>query len=50
MTKLQREQEKRDKEWTKLNELRNVLREGQERLELHDFGATPEEKIGRAHV
>ena len=42
MQKLQREQEKRDKEWTKLNELRNVLREGQERLELHDFGATPE--------
>ena len=41
MTKLQREQEKRDKEWTQLNELRNVLREGQERLELHDFGASP---------
>ena len=41
MTKLQQEQEKRDKEWTKLNELRNVLREGQERLELHDFGASP---------
>ena len=42
MQKLQREQEKRDKDWTKLNELRNVLREGQERLELHDFGTTPE--------
>ena len=42
MQKLQREQEKRDKDWTKLNELKNVLREGQERLELHDFGATPE--------
>ena len=42
MQKLQREQEKRDKEWTKLNELRNMLRNGQERLELHDFGATPE--------
>ena len=41
MNKLQREQEKRDKEWTKLNELRNVLRKGQERLELHDFGASP---------
>ena len=41
MNKLQREQEKRGKEWTKINELRNVLREGQERLELHDFGATP---------
>ena len=41
MNKLQREQEKRDKEWTKINELRNVLREGQERLELHDFGASP---------
>ena len=40
MNKLQWEQEKRDKEWTKLNELRNVLRDGQERLELHDFGAT----------
>ena len=25
----------------KINELRNVLREGQERLELHDFRATP---------
>ena len=42
MQKLQREQEKRDKDWTKLNELKNVLREGQEWLELHDFGATPE--------
>ena len=41
MTKLQREQEKRDKEWMQLNELRNVLRNGQERLELHDFGASP---------
>ena len=41
MTKLQWEQEKRDKEWTQLNELRNMLREGQERLELHDFGASP---------
>ena len=41
MNKLQREQEKRDKEWTKLNELRNMLREGWERLELHDFGASP---------
>ena len=40
MNKLQREQEKRDKEWTKINELRNSLWEGQERLELHDFGAT----------
>ena len=47
MNKLQREQEKRDKEWTKLNELRNVLREGQERLELHDFGATPDETYER---
>ena len=43
MNKLQWEQEKRDKEWTKLNELRNVLREGQERLELHGFGATPDD-------
>ena len=43
MNKLQWEQEKRDKEWTKLNELRNVLREGQERLELHDFRATPDD-------
>ena len=43
MNKMQREQEKRDKEWTKLNELRNVLREGPERLELHDFGATPDD-------
>ena len=43
MNKLQREQGKRDKEWTKLNELRNVLREGQERLELHDFRATPDD-------
>ena len=43
MQKLQWEQEKRDKDWTKLNELRNVLREGQERLELHDFGATPDD-------
>ena len=41
MMKSQREQEKRDKEWMKLNELRNVLREGQERLELHDIGASP---------
>ena len=41
MNKLQREQEKRDKEWMKLNELRNTLREGQERLELHDFRASP---------
>ena len=41
MMKLQQEQEKRDKEWMKFNELRNVLREGQERLELHDFGASP---------
>ena len=47
MNKLQREQEKRDKEWTKLNELRNVLREGQERLELHDFGATPDDTYER---
>ena len=47
MQKLQREQEKRDKEWTKLNELRNVLREGQERLELHDFGATPDDTYER---
>ena len=39
--KLQQEQEKRDTEWMKFNELRNVLREGQERLELHDFGASP---------
>ena len=43
MNKMQREQEKRDKEWTKINELRNMLREGQERLELHDFGATPDD-------
>ena len=43
MNTLQQEQEKRDKEWTKINELRNMLREGQERLELHDFGATPDE-------
>ena len=41
MNKLQWEQEKRDKEWTRLNELRNMLREGQERLELHDFRASP---------
>ena len=41
MTKLQREQEKRDKEWMQLNELRNVLRNGQERLGLHDFGESP---------
>ena len=41
MMKLQQEQEKGDKEWMKFNELRNVLREGQERLELHDFGASP---------
>ena len=41
MNKLQREQEKRDKEWTELNEVRNVLRKGQERLELHDFRASP---------
>ena len=41
LTKLQWEQEKRDKEWMKLNELRNMLREGQERLELHDFRASP---------
>ena len=47
MNKLQREQEKRNMEWTKLNELRNVLREGQERLELHDFRATPEETYER---
>ena len=47
MNKLQREQEKRDKEWTKINELRNVLREGQERLELHDFGATPDDTYER---
>ena len=47
MQKLQREQEKRDKEWTKLNELRNVLRNGQERLELHDFGATPDDTYER---
>ena len=61
MNKLQQEQEKRDKEWMKINELRNVLREGQERLELHDFGASPIDtyeqiktdpidEIGRAHV
>ena len=47
MQKLQREQEKRDKEWTKLNELRNVLREGQERLDLHDFGGTPDDTYER---
>ena len=47
MNKLQQEQEKRDKEWTKINELRNMLREGQERLELHDFGATPDETYER---
>ena len=47
MQKLQREQEKRDKDWTKINELRNVLREGQERLELHDFGATPDDTYER---
>ena len=47
MNKLQQEQEKRDKEWTKINELRNVLREGQERLELHDFGATPDDTYER---
>ena len=41
MMKLQQEQEKRDKEWMKFNELRNVLWEGQERLELHDFRASP---------
>ena len=43
MNKMQREQEKRDKDWMRINELRNVLREGQERLELHDFGATPDD-------
>ena len=47
MQKLQREQEKRDKEWTKINELRNVLREGQERLDLHDFGGTPDDTYER---
>ena len=47
MQKLQQEQEKRDKDWTKLNELRNVLREGQERLELHDFRATPDDTYER---
>ena len=47
MQKLQREQEKRVKEWTKLNELRNILREGQERLDLHDFGATPDDTYER---
>ena len=47
MNKLQWEQEKRDKEWMKINELRNVLREGQERLELHDFGATPDDTYKR---
>ena len=47
MNKMQREQEKRDKEWTKINELRNMLREGQERLELHDFGATPDDTYER---
>ena len=41
MTKLQREQEKRDKEWMQLNELRNMLRNSQERLELHDFRESP---------
>ena len=45
MNKLQWEQEKMDKEWTEINEWRNVLREGQERLELHDFGASPVETI-----
>ena len=47
MNKLQWEQEKRDKEWMKLNELRNVLREGQERLELHDFRATLDDTYER---
>ena len=47
MQKLQQEQEKRDKEWTKLNELRNVLREGQERLDLHDFGGTLDDTYER---
>ena len=47
MNKMHWEQEKRDKEWTKINELRNVLREGQERLELHDFGATPDDTYER---
>ena len=47
MNKLQQEQEKRDKEWTKINELRNMLREGQERLELHDFRATPDDTYER---
>ena len=41
MNKLQWEQEKRDKEWTELNKVRNMLRKGQERLELPDFGASP---------
>ena len=47
MNKIQWEQEKRDKEWMRINELRNVLREGQERLELHDFGATPNDTYER---
>ena len=47
MNKMQREQEKRDKDWMRINELRNVLREGQERLELHDFGATPDDTYER---
>ena len=47
MNKMQREQEKRDKEWMRINELRNVLREGQERLELHDFRATPDDTYER---
>ena len=47
MNKLQWEQEKRDKEWTKINELRNVLREGQERLELHNFRATLDDTYER---
>ena len=45
--KLQWEQEKRDKEWMQLNELRKVLRNGQERLELHDFGASPKDTYER---
>ena len=43
MQRLQQEQVARDKERMLLYELRDVLRNGQERLELHAFGGTPDE-------
>ena len=47
MQKLQQEQEKRDKERMILYELRDILREGQERLDLHYYGGTPDETFER---